>query len=277
MTDRPLSPDPLEAELVALGRSLVVDAPPPDLAQRVIARLTTAEVGAAPTGASAWTRRMTRFGGRRRLVAAAAAAATVLLVALVPPVRAAVMDLLRIGGVTVRQVPDPRNAPTTSIGPDGSGTMTPSSPTGPPEVTAVASLEVASRRMGFDIAVPPSLGSPTTIVLARRSRVVEVTWGTGPTSTRLDVFDGSLSFGYLKSVWNAVTPTNVAGQEAVWLATPHLIEWTDRSGATVSSPPRVAGPTLVWLERDRTGREITYRLEGPATLDAAKALAESAR
>lgn len=270
MTDLPLSPDPLEAELLALGRSLAVDAPPPDLAQRVIARLTTAEVESAPRSAPAWTRLMTRFGGRRRLVAAAAAAATVLLVVLVPPVRAAVMDLLRIGGVTVRQVPDPQGGPTTS-------TITPSSPTGPSEVIAVASLELASRRMGFDIAVPPSLGPPTTVVLARQARVVEVTWGTGPTSTRLDVFDGSLSFGYLKSVWSAVTPTNVAGQEAVWLATPHLIEWTDRSGATVASPPRVAGPTLVWLGRDRAGREITYRLEGPATLGAARTLAESAR
>jgi len=73
----------------------------------------------------------------------------------------------------------------------------------------------------------------------------------------------------------AVTPTDVDGKEAVWFAAPHLIEWTDRAGGTVSSAPRVAGPTLVWVDRDQSGREITYRLEGPGTLDAARAIAES--
>jgi len=67
----------------------------------------------------------------------------------------------------------------------------------------------------------------------------------------------------------------VAGKEGVWFADPHLIEWTDRAGATVASAPRVAGPTLVWVDRDQAGREITYRLEGPGTLGAAKAIAES--
>ena len=139
----------------------------------------------------------------------------------------------------------------------------------------VGSLAEASNRVGFDVAAPPGLGAPTTIAVTREGRVVELTWGTGAGSTRLDVFNGSLSFGYLKSVWQAVTPTDVDGKEAVWFAAPHLIEWTDRAGVTVASAPRVAGPTLVWVDRDQTGREITYRLEGPSTLDAAKAIAES--
>lgn len=105
--------------------------------------------------------------------------------------------------------------------------------------------------------------------------MVELTWGTGVGSTRLDVFDGSLSFGYLKSVWEAVTPTDVAGKEAVWFASPHLIEWTDRAGVTVTSTPRVAGPTLVWVDRGQGGREITYRLEGHRTLEAARKIAAS--
>ena len=139
----------------------------------------------------------------------------------------------------------------------------------------VGSLEEASDRVGFDIATPSGLGAPTTIAVTREGRVVELTWGAAAGSTRLDVFDGSLSFGYLKSVWQAVTPTDVEGKEAVWFAKPHLIEWTDRAGVTVASAPRVAGPTLVWVDRDETGREITYRLEGPATHDAARAIAES--
>ncbi|QIM22637.1 hypothetical protein G7075_18325 [Phycicoccus sp. HDW14] len=187
--------------------------------------------------------------------------AAMLVLVLVPPVRAAVLDLFRIGGVVVREAPSP---------PVGSPTL-PSTPDG----AVVRSLEEASRRVGFDIRAPRALGPPTTIAVTREERVVELTWGTGAGSTRLDVFDGSLSFGYLKSVWQAVTPTDVSGREAVWFAAPHLIEWTDRSGATVASAPRVAGPTLVWVGGDGAGNGLTYRLEGPESLEEARAVAES--
>ncbi len=247
--------DPLEVELVALGRTLVVDPPAPDLADRVLARI--AQDDAAPARESVWR---TRLGAprRRALVAAVAAA---LVVVLVPPVRAAVLDLFRIGGVTVREVPSPTGGSPTTAPPSGG--------------EVVRSLAEASARVGFTVAAPPGLGAPSTIAVTRGDRVVELTWGTGAGSTRLDAFDGTLSFGYLKGVWEAVTPTDVAGKEAVWFAAPHLIEWTDRAGVTVASEPRVAGPTLVWVDRDGKGREVTYRLEGPATLGEAMAIAES--
>ena len=285
--------EPLEAELIALGRTLVVDPPRVDLAERVLARIAEADAedAGAPVARStspvvvgrswlsgwrsprlpnplpnrlrAW---LTSLGTRKRRALATVVAA-LLVVVLVPPVRAAVLDLFRIGGVTVREVPSPSGAPATTD---------PGSPAATSPATAVVgSLEEASDRVGFEIATPSGLGAPTTIAVTREGRVVELTWGAGAGSTRLDVFDGSLSFGYLKSVWQAVTPTDVEGKEAVWLAEPHLIEWTDRAGATVASAPRVAGPTLVWVDRDEAGREITYRLEGPATLDSAKAIAES--
>jgi len=281
--------EPLEAELIALGRTLVVDPPAVDLAERVLARIAATDVEDA--GAPAEPSTSPVVAGRSRLTgwlparlpnrlpawltslraprrrALAAAIAAVLVVVLVPPVRAAVLDLFRIGGVSVREVPSP------------SGGSVPSDPQRPapasPGAVVVGSLAEASNRVGFDIATPPGLGAPTTIAVAREARVVELTWGAGAGSTRLDVFDGNLSFGYLKSVWQAVTPTDVLGKDAVWFAAPHLIEWTDRAGVTVASAPRVAGPTLVWVDRDQTEREITYRLEGPGTLDAAKAIAES--
>ena len=202
---------------------------------------------------------------RRRALAAAIAA--LLVVVLVPPVRAAVLDLFRIGGVTVQEVPSPSG---------GSATSDPERPAPTsPGALVVGSLAEASDRVGFDVAAPPGLGPPTTIAVTREGRVVELTWGTGAGSTRLDVFDGSLSFGYLKSVWEAVTPTDVDGKEAVWFAAPHLIEWTDRAGVTVASAPRVAGPTLVWVDRDQAGREITYRLEGPEHARRRQVIAES--
>ena len=73
---------------------------------------------------------------RRRALAAGIAA--LIVVVLVPPVRAAVLDLLRIGGVTVREVPSPSGGPATSDAPR----PTPASP----GAVLVRSLEEASSR-----------------------------------------------------------------------------------------------------------------------------------
>ena len=278
--------DPLETELIALGRALVVQPPAADLAVRVLELIKAdaqaagrTPLGTAPpaglrvrtpglsaratTGRPAWlpaSRGLSRRAG-------AAALPMLLLCVLVPPVRAAVLDLLRIGGVTVREIPTPTPATTSER---------PANPApGSPDAALVGSLAEAAERVGFDVATPTALGAPTTIVVTREARVVELSWGDGPGGTRMDIFAGSPSSGYLKRVWAAVTPTEVAGREAVWFASPHLIEWIDRAGVSVASAPRVAGPTLVWVERDQAGREITYRLEGPGTLEAARAIAES--
>lgn len=266
-----LSQDPLEAELIALGRTVVIDPPSVDFADRVLARIaeTDGAYAARPSSRirstfSTFSRWMGPLAAPRRR-AAAVAIASLLVVVLVPPVRAAVVEFFRIGGVTVREVPAPSD-----VGGPASATATAAAGS-----VVVGSLDEASRLVGFDVAAPPQLGPPTSIAVTREGRVVELTWGAGPTSTRLDVFEGSLSFGYLKSVWDAVTPTDVSGHEAVWFDQPHLIEWIDRSGRTESSPPRVAGPTLVWVDGPGGGNEVTYRLEGPVTLDAARVIAES--
>src|SRR5262245_10339563 len=106
--------DVLERELAELGRSISIEPPRDDLVATVLARIGTDdpdEVGlrlaetagagqaAAPSGRPRWLR------GRR--LGWAVAAATVLVLALVPPVRAAVLELLHIGGVVVRQQPAP--------------------------------------------------------------------------------------------------------------------------------------------------------------------------
>lgn len=268
MSRQTRTPDPLEAELIVLGRTLVVDPPSTDFAERVLMRIAETDDGYAVHPSSRLRSTLSTWLGslrdpRRR--AAAVAIASLLVVVLVPPVRAAVLDFFRIGGVTVREVPTP-----TGVG----ATTGPARPSTTGSV-AVSSLAEASGRVGFEVTAPPQLGPPTSIAVTREGRVVELTWGAGPTSTRLDVFKGSLSFGYLKSVWHAVTPTQVGAKEAVWFADGHLIEWIDRAGQTESAPPRVAGPTLVWVNGVGGENEITYRLEGPTTLDAAKAIAET--
>ena len=256
----------LEHELVALGRTLVTAPPDPDLATLVLARLDAEPPrvpqpeAVAPVPAAA---RPTRVMSHR--LGWAAAAVVVLVLALVPPVRAAVVELLRIGGIVVREVPTPAPTPSTT----SRATGTDGAPATP------VTLPQAEQLIGTDIRPPTALGPPTSVTVTHDGRVAELVWGPGAGTTRLDVFVGSLSWGYLKMVWEAVTPTTVADHEAAWLGAPHLVEWVDRAGGTHSEPPRLAGPTLVWVVPSPAG-EVTYRLEGVGTLTEALRVARSA-
>jgi hypothetical protein len=274
----------LEDELVALGRMLVIDPPRDDLADLVLARLghpedatpdampheqpdeQTDEQPAAPVVIGLPGTRMVR-PGRRRL-GWAVAAAVVLVLALIPPVRAAVVELLRIGGVVVREEPRPSTSPAAPATQSGTAT-------GAPTGTAV-SVARAEQLIGADIAVPAALGPPTSVVVTHEGRVAELVWHDATGTTRLDVFLGSLSWGYLKTVWDAVTPVEVAGYHGVWLGAPHVVEWIDREGGTHSEPARLAGPTLIWVAPAPAG-EVTYRLEGRPELADAVRVAQSAR
>ena len=266
----------LERELVALGRALVVDPPRDDLADRVLARLATVpsrdEPGAVPSRDEP-VAAATRPPGRRRL-GWAIAAAVVLVLALVPPVRAAVLELLRIGGVVVREEPPPRTQPPT-LPALGAG-RSDGSPSGSAASATALGLQRAEDLLGIDVAVPTVLGEPTSVTLRHDGKVVELTWARPGGPIRLDAFVGSMSWGYVKTVWEALTPTEVDGHEAVWFGAPHRTEWLDRSGATHSESPRLAGPTLVWVV-GQGGTEVTYRLEGPQGLPEALRVAESAR
>ena len=105
--------DPLEVELVALGRTLVVDPPALDLADRVLARIE--EDAAAPRGRRCGAPVSAHPGAGR----SSRPSPPLLVVVLVPPVRAAVLDLFRIGGVTVREVPSPTGGSPTTAPPTG--------------------------------------------------------------------------------------------------------------------------------------------------------------
>ena len=92
----------LEQELRELGRTLIVAPPRDDLAERVLVRVQTKE--ARQGRLSTWWGWLT--SSRRRLVAAIVAALLIGLV-LTPPVRAAVVEWLRIGGVLIKSAPPP--------------------------------------------------------------------------------------------------------------------------------------------------------------------------
>ena len=90
--------DRLDAELRALGRTMVVAPPADDLVEQVLARLPAEPAPAALTAVAGCCAR------RRRLVAVIIAVVLIGL-GLTPPVRAAVVEWLRIGGVLIRTAP----------------------------------------------------------------------------------------------------------------------------------------------------------------------------
>lgn len=246
----------LEDQLRALGRSITVDPPADDLANRVLARVLAERPGPF-TRAWRWLVR-----SRRRLVAMIIAALIIAL-GLTPPVRATVLEWLRIGGVVIKTAPSP-----------ATGTS-PNSPPPRPSGPSIAVAE-AQRLVSFPIGLPEELGTPSWVGVSEDRRVVSMDWGSGAAQIHLDQFGGELSWVFVKQYWEDVMPTMVGGRDAVWLARSHPIVYVDRGGNEHTEQSRISGPSLVW-QRTAGQSEVTLRLEGNVSLARALAIAESVR
>ena len=243
--------DRLDAELRALGQTLVVAAPADDLVEQVLVRLPAEPRAVRPRG---------RERTRRRRVVAAIIALVIIGLGLTPPVRAAVVEWLRIGGVLVRTAP-----PATGPSP---------TPSPPPSIGPQVTLREAQALVDFPVGVPETLGPPDRISVSTDRRIVAMDWGEGADQRHLDQFDGELSWLFLKRTGDPFRVTSVAGQDAIWFATAHSVSYLDREGRERNEPARIAAPCLVW-ERTVDGRRVTLRLEGDQSLVDAVATAES--
>lgn len=255
MTDRAS----LEAELVRAGRSVRIDPVPDDLAAVVLAALSPLP---SPRRRPAWWHWLR---SRRRRLVAAVIIALLLASALTPPVRAAVTEWLRIGGVLIG----------TGAPPAGTGSRSPGTADVPAGARAV-SIEQARRAVEFTIGVPADLGPPERITVTEDRRVVGMDWTVDGDPVHLDQFDGALSYAFLKQHWSLVTPTEVDGADAAWLAEPHEIVYVDRAGIERPETARLSGPSLVWQPQFGEHR-TTARLEGLTRLGQARHIAESLR
>lgn len=247
-------PEQLELELRELGRDLSFP-PEPDVAGRVAERLR-----AEPEP----LRR--RLRTRRRLVLALAALAVALAAAFaVPPVRAALFDLLGIGGVTIERVEElPPITPSRTLG------------LGEP-----VSLAEARRSVDFPISVPDTAewGRPDAVFLSRAvpGGRVSLLYGT-ERRVRLLVteFRGDVEPGLVKKALSRETSLQgvIVGRSAgYWLTgAPHAVVFRDRFGNIREDRYRLAGNVLLWVE-DR----VTHRIEGVEDLETALAIANGAR
>ena len=206
-----------------------------------------------------------RLATRRRwVVAVALTVAVAIAVAVLPQGRAAVAStvkgLLRFAGIEVRE--DPRGAPSL-----------PASP-GPLPSSRSSALDEARRQARFPIGVPAALGVPDEVLVSDPGpdgapRVVSLLYRGG--AIRLDEFDGELDPAFEKTaVGPGVQWVSLNGRSGLWFPTPHPVVYLDRQGVRRTESARLAAPTLIW--RDGS---VTYRLEGPATLTEATAIARS--
>lgn len=226
--------DDLEAGLRDLGRHL--DVPPtPDVTAAVLDRL-------APPRRRA-----------PRLVTAAVAALLALATAMVvsPAVRAAVFDLLRIGGVDLHRDEPAPPVPTVEVPLPGEREV---------------SLAQARAAVDFPLRLPTGLGDPDT-VLVIDDRVVSMSFG----GIRIDQFGGGLDPVFDKfTTAEDIHHVTVGAAPGIWVDRPHVVLYTDDHGATHDEGARLAASTLIWEDGG-----VTYRVEGDLTETEALAIAGS--
>jgi hypothetical protein len=234
----------LDRALLDLGAHLEVpDAP--DVTAAVLARLEEPEPRRQP-----------------RLLKVAAVVAAVLvalgvLIAASPPVRAAVMHLLRFAGIELSSE---------SPGP------IPPTPGPLPDERAV-DLPTAQGESRFPIALAEKLGAPERVLLIDGTppRVVSLLYRGG--TVRLDEFDGVADLAMFKKVGRGEFEyLQVGGDNGVWVPGPHELYYIDRDGDVRMESARLSAKTLIW-QRDG----ITLRLEGDFTKQQALEIAASVR
>ncbi len=192
--------------------------------------------------------RVERRPRRRWLVPALAVVAAVGALLAIPQTRAAILDLLRIGDVTVERV----------------GTQ-PRAPSGEPDLGRPTSLGEARGAVDFRLLVPDG----------DVEAFVDDTVRGGMVNLR---FDGLLLSQWrgeqLPYVEKQVGPRSVTlrtvvdGAEGLWIGgAEHVIVFRDRDGVHFKER-RLAGNVLLW---ERGG--VTYRLEGARTRAEALAVA----
>lgn len=240
--------DDMERRLIDLGHHIDGPEPAADLVQRVWER-------------DPMHRRNRQTRGRWLTVLVALA--VIIALGFTPPVRAAVTDLLRIGGVLIQTEP---TSPVPTAGPTSASAPGPGMPSG-----AAMSVAEAREAVDFELMVPDDLGDPDQVVVTDDRRVVSMRWGTGSDVIIWDQFDGRLSPVYRKQASADVESVSVRGRDGVWLDEPHPLIYLDENGNERTAQRRLAGPTLVFVVDG-----VTVRLEGEPSRQEAIGIAASA-
>jgi len=218
---------------------------------------------------------------RARLAQRAAFAVLALVVLcaallIVPPVRAAIVNFLRIGAVQITLDPTPTPIPTPTI------PATPATPIPTPrplgsvlDLAGETTLAAARQQVGFPIRLPtyPSdLGAPDAVfVQDLGDQTVMLVWldPTQPRRVRLALQVLGRNAWVEKFQPRVVGETRVNGNPAVWAVGEYLLK---TQGGNLEQRRLITGNVLIWKEGD-----LTYRLETDLPMEEAVKIAESLR
>jgi hypothetical protein len=241
-----------------------------DLSAAVIERLTPL----GPTPVVPYVPR-TRARRSRLRVAVLVLIVAALAVVAIPPARAAVARLLRIGGEEIHRDKPPPSRATVP-------TPTPGVPL--PDLGDRVTLEAARRRIPVVVPTEPGLGSPDEVWLnetggGRVSLVYNARAGlpaaphTGAVGLLLQEFggDGTVAVTKYLSIGTDVEPVAIDPYHGVFLSGAHHAVWYNTpDGQQITEIGRLAGNALIFQRGP-----LTIRLEGDAPRDQLAAIAAS--
>ncbi|MBZ0296864.1 MAG: hypothetical protein K8L99_30160 [Anaerolineae bacterium] len=181
---------------------------------------------------------------------------------LIEPLRASVLDILRIGVIDVLIGEPP---PATVLPPESlinlAGEMT---------------LEQASQRLGFTLRLPPEFGLPDHVYLQDADgRAAVLVWlnPDDPHAILLSLYEFAMrgrAYGKLVDVAQNI---QVNGQPAAWIGVPHVLQYQAGDNLEERQSFLVEHNVLIWADADG----ITYRLESEFSMERAVEIAESLR
>jgi hypothetical protein len=194
----------------------------------------------------------------------------------VPPVRAALLNLLRIGNVIIFPV-EPTATPTTAApGLTSTPALTATPVQSLLDLVGETTLTDAQSKVKFPIrlpASPPNLGAPDRVYLQNiEGPVVILVWldPNSPDGVRLSLHELGEGAIVYKMAPRVIENTKVNGHEAIWTEGPYLVV-TKRGDVSGWDMRRlINGKTLIWTEGN-----VTYRLESNLSLQEAVRIAES--
>lgn len=225
-------------------------------------------------------RRQTRPVRVRLAIAAVALALIAAGLLAAPPVRAALLNWIRIGAVQI-WFGQPSPTPTATARPGPTATLSPTDlPTPTPlrsilDLSGETSLDNVRKLAGFKVdlpAYPTDLGPPQHVYFQDLGGpVVVLVWmeQDQPHSVRLVLSEtNAYNIVFQKYDPASLQHTQVNGQSAAWVDAPYLL--LSGSGESAFTRMIEQGHTLIW-----TAGKLTYRLETQVDLATALRIAES--
>jgi hypothetical protein len=222
-----------------------------------------------------------RRAAHRRLAWVAAILLLLAGLMAVPPVRAAVLRILRVGAVEILPappMPSATPAPETAASPSATPAPSPTPLRSVLQLAGETTLAKAEAEAGFPIRLPgypPDLGPPDRVFLQDlNGPVVVLVWldSSRPDGVRLSLHQLGPGTFAQKVEPTVIAETSVDGEPALWTEGPHLFQFRRGSRVDLDARRLVKGNVLIWMEG-----EITYRVETYLPMEEAIRIAESLR